>query len=110
VGKSFYRKIPPILMLLFTFFLMGVSITVIGYTKGDRTYQSFLYKPSTMDYVIEKASVEYVPHILNGITIYVPKSGNQCFNHPLPCSPGGDCLDCLEMRGKSIKDGFRTKK
>jgi hypothetical protein len=109
--NTFLKKAPIILIFLFLLFFARMSLTTVKNTVGDRTYFSFLYKPNTMDYIAKQTAVEYVPYELNDIIIYVPISGTQCcYNHEIPCVDPALCLDCLELRGKSIKDGFRVKK
>jgi hypothetical protein len=109
VEKGFLNKTVPFLILLFASFFIGVSFNVIRITKGNLAYQSFLYEPNVTSFPEKRALAEFIPFKVDGITIYVPVSGDQCFDHPLPCTPPSVCLDCLELRGESIKDGFRTK-
>jgi hypothetical protein len=109
IKNSFLKKTPLFVGFLALLFFTGVCFNVIRITQGDKTYSSFLYKPNTMDFVVKRASVEFIPFKANDITIYVPATGDQCFDHQLPCAPNYVCLDCLEMRGTSVKEGFRTK-
>ena len=52
--------------------------------------------------------VETVPRHVNNVTIFLPKSEDQCcWNEHLPCTPYFN--DKLELRGKEISDGFRVK-
>jgi hypothetical protein len=109
IENTFLKKAPCLLGFLFLFFFTGVSFNVIRLTKGKQTYQSFLYKPNTSNFVNKRTSVEYTSYPLGDMILYIPKSGDQCFDHVLPCIPSGICLDCLEMRGTSVKEGFRVK-
>jgi hypothetical protein len=100
---KFLKNASACLILVFLLFFTGVCANVIQLTKGNRTYQSFLIKPHTMDF---GSSVEYNVHQLGDMIIYSPKTNDQCFGR-FPCTPF--CINCLEMRGKTIQDGFRVK-
>ena len=41
------------------------------------------------------------------LLLQVPRAGQKCHNHPVPCTPYPDSL--LEMRGKDLREGFRIR-
>jgi hypothetical protein len=49
--------------------------------------------------------VPTVSGVMGGFSIYRPLQGEQCWDHPLPCTPY--LYTAIEGRGPSIKDGFR---
>jgi hypothetical protein len=110
IEKTFFKKTPLILLFLMLIFFLRMSLVIILNAREDRTYVSFLYKPYTIEYVIKHSSIEFATYKVGDTDVYVP-STPQCLDHELPCTPPDQwCPDCLEMRGKSLKDGFRTKK
>jgi hypothetical protein len=108
--ETTFKTIPAFLLLFSLVFFLNLSFKIIKNVKGEISYQSLLYKPQTFDSCIKISPDDYATHTINGITIYVPTQGDQCFDQALPCSPGYCYPDSLEMRGKSIKEGFRVKK
>lgn len=53
------------------------------------------------------ADLKFKSYIINGITIYAPAKGNQCFCHNIPCATHIDTT--ITTRGNSLADGFRAK-
>jgi len=106
--KVFLRKIPEVLLLAFFVFYAVKGFDLIKSYKGDYTYGEFLYRPQSINYIKQQASYNYIPHRLSDIVIYTPQSAERCFDHELPCAPGYP--NELEMRGESIRQGFRVKK
>jgi len=54
------------------------------------------------------AGLKFKSYNINGITVYVPAEGNQCFCHDIPCLPHIDTT--ITTRGRTLADGFRAKK
>jgi hypothetical protein len=106
-----FKRISPILLLFSLLFFLYLSFNIIKNVKCRTTYQSLLYKPQSFDSFIELKQLpdEYTCHKLDNIVIYVPVNGDQCLDQELPCSPSYWYLDSIELRGKSIRDGFRRK-
>ncbi|MBC7881259.1 MAG: hypothetical protein H7Y37_07985 [Anaerolineae bacterium] len=50
--------------------------------------------------------VETLSAPMNNVVIYRPLQGEQCWDHPLPCTPY--LYTPIEGRGTSLKDGFRA--
>jgi hypothetical protein len=50
-------------------------------------------------------SVKTLSGTVGKLTIYRPLQGEQCWDHPLPCTPY--LYTAIEGRGASLKDGFR---
>jgi hypothetical protein len=109
IENAFLRKLPCYAGFLSLFFFTGIGLYVNWITKGDNTFLSFLCKPNTTHFLHKEASVTFTAHKLGDIVIYTPETGDQCYDHSLPCIPDF-CMDCLELRGKSLKEGFRVKK
>jgi hypothetical protein len=110
MDKTFFKKTPLFLLFLMLIFFLRMSLVIILNAREGRTYASFLYKPYTIEYVIKHSSIEFSTYKIGDMDVYVP-STPQCLDHALPCTPPDQwCPDCLEMRGKSLKEGFRTKK
>jgi hypothetical protein len=110
IESPFLKKIPLFLIFAFLIFFTKMSFTIIKNTRDNRTYSSFLYKPNTIDYMVRRMAIEYTTYKMGDIEIYVPVSSTQCYNHKIPCTLPDRCLDCMELRGKSIREGFRIKK
>jgi hypothetical protein len=51
--------------------------------------------------------VPTVSGMMGGFNIYRPLQGEQCWDHPLPCTPY--LYSPIEGRGPALKDGFRAK-
>lgn len=67
----------------------------------------FIYKPLQLNHFIKPAafpSQSMKPVSLDWITIYIPESGVNCYDHPLPCAP--EIRPGLALRGKTLNEGF----
>ena len=53
-----------------------------------------------------KDSVEYK---MDGIKVWIPKDGDQISYSAFPSTPYKDVLSVTELRGDSLKEGFRVK-
>ncbi|GHT10145.1 membrane protein [Bacteroidia bacterium] len=110
IKNAFLNKLPVIAGFLGILFFTGVCFNVIRITKNDLSYSAFLYKPNVVHFTNTAASIEFKTSELgNNVILYMPQSGDQCYDHSFPCAPDY-CSDCLEMRGKSLREGFRMKK
>jgi hypothetical protein len=106
-GNPPFPIIPPVLLLLSFLFFLKISSDVIKNVSSEAEYPSLLYRPQTFD--VKLSPNEYRTHTIGSVTIYVPTDGDQCFDHDIPCSPSYCYSDSLELRGKSIREGFRIK-
>lgn len=52
---------------------------------------------------------ECTKQIVEGFEFYYPVSGDQTGYHSFPATPYKVCLEMIEMRGTSMKDGFKLK-
>lgn len=85
---------------------MGVR-QLLHYKRNDERLLSFILYPQTSDKLKDNLGIEFNENITNGIKIFVPRKGNQCYDHCIPCIPSIN--NSLEIRGDSFKDGFRIK-
>lgn len=67
----------------------------VSRTKELREYQNGV----KINFMLQK---------VNNVDLYIPNIETHCLDCPLPC--GLDYTGGLEMRGKDIQDGFRTKR
>jgi hypothetical protein len=72
-------------------------------TAADR-FSTVIIKP---DLLQAPADLKFKSYTINGITIYAPAKGNQCFCHDIPCIPNIDTT--ITTRGNTLMDGFRAK-
>lgn len=74
---------------------------------------SLLYKPQNIDFTkklkedFHRTKIEFVPVEINNMIIYTSTVETHCYDCPLPC--GSDYTGGIEMRGKTLQEGFRTK-
>ncbi|MEO6149867.1 MAG: hypothetical protein ABIN95_09990 [Mucilaginibacter sp.] len=54
----------------------------------------------------EPAESIFKVHVINGLKVYEPLPGDQCFSHGLPCTPYPD--KTMLLRGKTISSGFKV--
>ncbi|MBF0648332.1 hypothetical protein IR083_05850 [Dysgonomonas sp. GY75] len=71
------------------------------------SYTEILYKPQSIQTRLDKYPVTMEVFNLNNIDFYKPLDGG-CYDHALPCS--NNYIKNLEMRGKTLQEGFREKK
>jgi len=87
---------------------------------NDKTEISFLYKPSTFYFGNNDQDSKAYKYLIGNTLIYSTNPigenpvicyeicNNRCFDHELPCTPYLN--PNLELRGQSLKDGFRIRK
>ncbi|GAB6007918.1 hypothetical protein MK137Hg11_000051700 [Dysgonomonas reticulitermitis] len=98
---KFEKKIYSHYYKIFTCIIMIYFISI--------QYQAFssksdLIKPSTLDYSTNDVIFDF--YYLDTVKIYKPTEGDRCFDYCIPCTPYLN--KGLELRGKSLQDGFRT--
>lgn len=97
------------LILLGSLLLLSLGVRqLFHYKTADENLFTFVIKPQSVSDVEKAKNIRYDEIDLNGLTIYVPAKGDQCFEQCLPCAPYFN--DRLEMRGETLQDGFRMKK
>lgn len=106
----FYKRLGIIrsgLILLGSLFLLGLGIRQLAHYKDvDENLFIFAIKPQSISNIEEAKENRYNEIELNGLIIYVPMEGDQCFEQCLPCTPYFN--DRLELRGETLQDGFRV--
>jgi len=108
VKNKIWLKVPQILLLVFFVYSIQKGFKLIEKHRSDRTYISFLYEPQSIEFVKNYASTHgFRSYRLDDIIIYTPILSQRCFDHELPCAV--EYTNNIEMRGKSIEDGFRPK-
>lgn len=91
---NFYHKI-------FICCMMSCFVLIQYQEYGSK---SDLIKPSTLDYSTNDVIFDF--YYLDTIKIYKPTKGDRCFDYCIPCMPYLN--KGLELRGKSLQEGFRT--
>ena len=69
---------------------------------------TLVYKPQDFYYVKKYFNISFKKNQMAEGIIYSPDSGDQCYDHCIPCSPYLDKK--MEFRGFSLGEGFRMKK
>lgn len=77
----------------------------IHFKWDDERLLTFILKPQTSDKVRNKLDIKYNETVINGIRVYTPQKGDQCYDHSIPCTPAVNTS--LQMRGNGFRDGFR---
>jgi hypothetical protein len=103
--KASLRMISPVLLLFSLLFFLNISFKIIRVMRGEIAYSTLLYRPLSFD----SSQNEYATRAIDSVTIYLPVVDDQCFDQALPCMPSYWYPDNIELRGKSIRDGFRNK-
>lgn len=86
--------------------LLGLGIRQFTHFKwDDERLLTFILKPQTSDKVRNKLDIKYNETVINGIRVYTPQKGDQCYDHSIPCTPAVNTS--LQMRGNGFRDGFR---
>ena len=67
---------------------------------------SYLYLPGDVSSVINNNKTEFRVVKVDNLDVFIPNN-MLCSDHPIPCVPYR--VNNLEMRGETIKDGFRIK-
>lgn len=83
------------------FVLLGVMFCVVRF---DHRFVAVSWKRPQEYFYVEYRGVEW-----EGLTIYVPSDGTQISYHVFPGTTGEYRLSSIELRGESLKDGFRVK-
>lgn len=96
------------IIILGSLLLFMLGIRQLLHYKTDGPLYTFLIKPQPLEYVRKRDALQFERMQIGDIMLYYPKQGDQCFNQYLPCTPYPN--ENLEMRGKSLQDGFRMKK
>ena len=89
-----------------------IVITLVFISLYSVTYERIVdYVPvliTNYDIPMQSKTIETTDTLINGIKIYKPKGDEaRCFTAPLPCTPYP--VKTIQLRGKSIKEGFRTQ-
>lgn len=98
--------------------ILFVALQAIRWTYYQRdTKQPIIeltYKPQSLDYTrklkeakFENKRIEFIPQSINEMIINSANIETHCYDCPLPCS--SDYTGGIEMRGKSLGDGFRCR-
>jgi hypothetical protein len=94
-------------------FIVIIAVLVLGQIMNDKWYLNrSLYKLSTK--LVKPALLQTPPdtafttYSISGVTVYMPKKGDRCFCHAVPCVPHKDTT--ILLRGRSLGDGFMAKK
>ena len=103
-----------LIVVVFTILFVALQAIRWSYYQRDTTTSilTLLYKPQTLDYTKklkeEKfgGEIVFVRHNINNVDIYSPNFETHCYDCPLPC--GSDYTGGIEMRGKTLQDGFRS--
>jgi hypothetical protein len=109
----FYRGVKYIrvaVIILGGVLLLGLSLRQFVHYEGisANALYTFFVKAQSIDNIDTGKEIKYNEHRVDGIIIYYPDKGDQCFDQPLPCTPYPN--NRLEMRGGSLQNGFRIKK
>lgn len=89
--------------------LLGLGVRqLIHFKWEDERLLTFILQPQTSDKVRNKLDIKFNETVINGIRIYTPQKGDQCYDHSIPCTPAINTS--LQMKGNGFKDGFRIKK
>lgn len=92
--------------LLFVFILIN-AIDIFSKVKdSSKDILSYLYLPEDIRSVIDNNKTEFQKIKVDNIDVFIPDN-MLCSDHPIPCAPFR--VNNLEMRGETIKDGFRIK-
>ena len=102
-----WLQIPSIILVMLFVYLMSNGVLSNVKIRGDKSYLSYLYLPQTVDILNKKDKTLFKTEQVGFMKLYVPNN-MLCSDHELPCAPYFN--NNLEMRGNSIKDGFRIKK
>ena len=95
------RYLSTIIILLFAYFVFQNKEQLIDF---DNKISSVIVYPKKLK-VPEDINFDTCNY--NGVVFYFPTSGDRCFDYCIPCSPSKPLF--IEMRGKTLKDGFRPK-
>lgn len=98
--------------------ILFVALQAIRWTyyQRDREHSilKLAYKPQSLDYTkklkevkFKNKKIRFIPQSINGMIINSANIETHCYDCPLPCS--SDYTGGIEMRGKSLEDGFRCK-
>jgi hypothetical protein len=94
-------KIPP---LLFPILQAGGILALLA------VFVAFGGASTMGNNILHPAGVPTVPlkqEKIHGATIYLPQTGNQCWDAALPCTPSFQ--QSLRLRGDNLQDGFRIQ-
>ena len=81
------------------------AVSVISIVVADKKNE-FYYSTGYGYYDSNNAGIECS---LDGISVWVPKDSDKISYEYFPSTPHEKVLDVIEMRGDSLKDGFRIK-
>ena len=85
--------------------LLSVCIILCLKTPVNYVYKNPVTELNPPDYMYHNAE----PYYLGEQIIYVPSWGDQIGYHAFPSTPYAGRLELIELRGKSLKDGFQMK-
>ncbi len=95
------RYLSAIIILLFAYFVFQNKEQLIDF---DNKISSVIVYPKKLKMPDD---INFDSYNYNGVVFYSPTSGDRCFDHCIPCSPGKPQF--IEMRGKNLQNGFRSK-
>lgn len=89
---------------------IGLSVPVLANVFSD--VGSYMKECGTVSIVLPEDYVDYPYYeygFEKGISIYLPEDGDRSGYEPFPSVPYRKRLDVIELRGESLKGGFRMK-
>lgn len=90
------------------FYAILMAGLVYTYYKAPKNYSAAtLYKPISTEVNGGEKNIQFVQHTIDNYIIYTPIGTDQCFGAPIPCTP--IILPNLQLRGKTLQEGFRLK-
>lgn len=103
-----------VISILAILFAGSQSVRWVYYQRDmKQPFYTLLYKPEPISRTKElreqryDEEIEFIPNKINNLTIYTPTIETHCYDCELPCS--SDYTGGVEMRGKTLQEGFRTK-
>lgn len=91
-------------------FYIAMPVRQMAYYRDPAVSSfTFLVEPQTIDYARKGKKVQCVERKVGDIIIYTSDKWDQCFDLCFPCAPFYLDYNNLELRGKSLQDGFRVK-
>lgn len=100
--------------LIAVLFVGVQSLRYVYYQRDTKEpFTSLIYKPEYLSRTKELrqsrygSELEFIPYQINNVHLFIPTLETHCYDCPLPCSL--DYTGGLQMRGKSLQDGFSSK-
>lgn len=95
--RKFYTVSMVVLVAAGSYLMQPVISAGVNSECGEFSY--------SQDYNVH----ECIKQTVEGFEFYYPVSGDQTGYHSFPATPYKACLEMIEMRGTSFKDGFKLK-